>query len=93
MIVKGEIESPVTYQSALRDQDVFVHIAALVKMWARDSAQFDRVNVDATEKAIRMSADAGIQKFIYASSFIALGPSNGTLLKEDDAAPQQCFAQ
>jgi farnesol dehydrogenase len=83
-VIKGEVESPVTYKDALRDQDVFVHIAALVKMWVRDSKQFDRVNVEGTENAVRMAADAGIPKFVYASSFIALGPSNGEPLTEDE---------
>jgi farnesol dehydrogenase len=90
-VVKGEVESPVTYKSELQDQDAFVHIAALVKMWARDSAQFDRVNVEATENAIRMAADARIPKFVYASSFIALGPSNGASLKEDDPRRSNVF--
>lgn len=90
-VIKGEVESPVTYKSALQDHDVFVHIAALVKMWVRDSAQFDRVNVEATENAIRMASDAKIPKFVYASSFIALGPSNGTLLKEDDPRRSNVF--
>ncbi|MCI0417016.1 NAD-dependent epimerase/dehydratase family protein [bacterium] len=84
-IVQGEVESPVTYTSVLNGHDVFLHVAALVKMWVRDSMQFDRVNIEATENAIRAAADAGIGKFIYASSFIALGPSNGKPLTEDDS--------
>jgi farnesol dehydrogenase len=90
-VIKGEVESPVTYKSALKDQDVFVHIAALVKMWVRDPSQFDRVNVEATENAIRLASEAGIPKFVYASSFIALGPSDGTLLKEDDPRRSNVF--
>ena len=41
---------------------LFLHVAALVKMWAPDSAQFDRVNVEATENAIHAASDAGIPK-------------------------------
>ncbi|MCI0442428.1 NAD-dependent epimerase/dehydratase family protein [bacterium] len=83
-ILTGEMESPVTYSSAFKDHDVFLHIAALVKMWAKDRSQFDRVNIEATETAIKAASDAGISKIVYSSSFIALGPSNGKPLTEED---------
>lgn len=84
-IVPGSVEQPDSFKDALKDQDVFVHIAALVKMWVRDRKEFDRVNVDALENAIQAAAKAGIQKFVYVSSFMALGPSDGPPLKEEDA--------
>lgn len=84
-LVQGAIEDLSSYRSFLQKQDVFVHIAALVKMWARDRSQFDRINVDATEQALQAASDAGIGKFVYASSFMALGPSNGKPITEQDA--------
>ncbi|MGH9797825.1 MAG: NAD-dependent epimerase/dehydratase family protein, partial [Candidatus Polarisedimenticolia bacterium] len=83
-LVPGSIEEPGSYRSALAGHDAFVHVAALVKMWTRDRKQFDRVNVEGTEQAIRAAADAGVRKFVYVSSFIALGPSNGAPLTEED---------
>ena len=82
--VSGAVENLDAYQNELNSQDVFVHIAALVKMWVPDRKQFDLVNVSAVEKAIRSAADAGVKKFIHTSSFIALGPSNGKPLTEED---------
>lgn len=84
-LVPGAVEDPAAYRNALKGQDAFVHIAALVKMWVRDKKEFDRVNVEALQNAIQAAADAGIPKFIYTSSFIALGPSNGEPLCEEDA--------
>src|SRR5262245_40180721 len=84
-IIQGTIENPESYKSALAGKDVFVHLAALVKMWVRDRKQFDRVNVEALENAIRNAREAGIPKFIYSSSFIALGPSNGKPISESDS--------
>lgn len=81
----GSIENRSSFESSLKGQDAFVHIAALVKMWARDRSQFDRINVQATESAIQAAMAAGIPKFIYTSSFIALGPSNGAPLTEKDS--------
>src|SRR4030095_392982 len=83
-VVKGEMENPDSFRIHLKGQDVFINIAALVKMWVRDSKQFDRVNVEAVENAIRASNDSGVSKFVHTSSFIALGPSNGKPLNETD---------
>ena len=83
-LVAGSIEDLNSYRSALQNQDAFVHIAALVKMWVRDRKQFDRVNVEATENALQAAVDGGIRKFVYASSFMALGPSNGKPMTEKD---------
>jgi len=82
--VVGAIERPETYRAALPGQDAVVHAAALVKMWARDRSEFDRVNVGGTERLVRAAADAKVSKVVYTSSFIALGPSNGRPLREDD---------
>ncbi|HET8948460.1 MAG TPA: NAD-dependent epimerase/dehydratase family protein [Candidatus Polarisedimenticolia bacterium] len=82
--VVGTVERPETYRAALQGQDAVVHAAALVKMWARDRSEFDRVNVGGTERLVRAAADAKVPKVVYTSSFIALGPSNGRPLREDD---------
>lgn len=80
----GAVERPETYRAALRGQDAVVHTAALVKMWTRDRGEFDRVNVGGTERLIRAASEAGVPKIVYTSSFIALGPSNGRPLGEED---------
>jgi farnesol dehydrogenase len=82
--VVGAVERPETYRAALAGHDAVVHAAALVKMWARDRSEFDRVNVSGTERLVRAAADAKVPKIVYTSSFIALGPSNGRPLREDD---------
>jgi farnesol dehydrogenase len=83
-LIQGAVENLQSYEKALNGNDAIVHIAALVKMWVPDRSQFDRVNVEATENLIRASSDAGIPRFIYASSFMALGPSNGRPITEED---------
>jgi farnesol dehydrogenase len=82
--VQGGVEEPASYRQVLRGQEALVHIAALVKMWAPDRGEFDRVNVAGLEALLRAAADAGVRKFLYTSSFIALGPSNGQPLREGD---------
>jgi farnesol dehydrogenase len=83
-VVQGSIENTDSFCPMLKGQDVFVNVAALVKMWMRDRSQFDRVNVEAVGNAIRAASDSGIPKFVHTSSFMALGPSNGKPINEDD---------
>ncbi len=83
-LVTGAVEDPASHRAALAGHDALVHVAAVVKMWARDRREFDRVNVEGTESILRSAADAGVGRLVYASSFMALGPSNGRPLAEDD---------
>jgi len=82
--VQGSVENPESYRGALKGHEALVHVAALVKMWSRDRRDFDRVNVEGTATLLRAASEAGVKKLVYASSFIALGPSNGAPLSEDD---------
>lgn len=83
--IRGAVEDPASYREALRGHDALIHAAALVKMWARDRSEFDRVNVQGTESLLRAAAEAGVPRLVAASSFMALGPSTGgPPLREDD---------
>ena len=84
-LVTGTLETIEPWRARLAGHDALVHVAALVKMWARDPSEFDRVNVAGTEAILRAAADAGVGRLVYASSFMALGPSDdGAALREDD---------
>jgi farnesol dehydrogenase len=51
-----------------------VHMAALVKMWVRDRARFDAVNVGGLLNAVAAAREADA-RLVYTSSFIAVGPA------------------
>src|SRR5208337_2930257 len=61
--------------SALQGVDAVIHTAALVKMWVRDRRDFRRVNVEGMQNLLEAAEQAGVQRVVYTSSFIALGPS------------------
>jgi len=90
-LVQGDVEGLPSWRGELAGHDALVHAAAVVKMWARDRSEFDRVNVAGTEALLRAAADANIGKLVYASSFMALGPSNGHPIAEDDARRTQAW--
>ena len=62
--------------------DAVVHCAAMVKAWAKDKTEFDRVNVGGLRHVLE-AAKAAKARVFYTSSFIALGPTDGATFDED----------
>jgi len=75
-VVEGDIRDTAALGRALQGVVRVIHTAALVKMWARDAAEFRRVNVDGLKMLLEAARQAGVERVVYTSSFIALGPSS-----------------
>jgi farnesol dehydrogenase len=75
-VVSGDLRDGEALRSALRGADTVIHTAALVKMWVRNRRDFQRVNVEGLQKLLQASAQAGVERVVYTSSFLALGPSS-----------------
>ncbi len=75
-VVVGDLRDPEALSRALRGVKQVVHTAALVKTWVPDAKEFWRVNVDGLKTLLKTAAGAGVEKVVYTSSFIALGPSS-----------------
>jgi farnesol dehydrogenase len=71
----GDVLDAEALRKALRDVRRVIHCAALVKMWVRDRREFWRVNVDGLKTLLEAAAEGGVERVVYTSSFIALGPS------------------
>lgn len=74
-VVTGDIRDVETVARALAGAKRVIHTAALVKMWVRDPRDFHRVNVEGLRNLLAAAERAAVEKVIYTSSFIALGPS------------------
>jgi farnesol dehydrogenase len=55
--------------------DAVVHAAALVSVWRRDPAEFDRINVGGLEALLDVCALERIGRIVVTSSFLALPPA------------------
>lgn len=64
--------------------DTVLHMAALVKSWVKDRSQFDRINVRGFETILEQCQKARVARVCYVSSFIALGPTDGSVFTEKD---------
>lgn len=76
--VSGDVADPGTVRGAAAGCDAIVHSAAVVKMWVRDRSVFDAVNVG----GLRNVLASGAPRIVYTSSFIALGPTDGSVAAE-----------
>jgi farnesol dehydrogenase len=61
--------------AAMAGHDAVVHTAAMVRNWAKDAAAFERINVGGSWTMCEAAMAAGVGRFLYTSSFFALGPS------------------
>jgi farnesol dehydrogenase len=86
----GDVTDRASLETAMAGCDAVVHAAALVKILAPPS-EFDRINLGGIENVLRAAEEAGsVEKVVYVSSFIALGPTeNGPGRTLDESAEIQ----
>lgn len=89
-VARGDVTDAAAYAEAARGCDVVVHGAALVKAWARDPGEFDRVNVGGLAHAAEAARGAGA-RLLHVSSFFALGPTDGRIFDEETPRASQDF--
>jgi farnesol dehydrogenase len=89
--VVGDVTQAESLRRALQGRSEIIHSAAHVKMWDPEPSRFEAVNVGGLANILRVGQELGIQKIIYTSSFIALGPTDGTTGDEEWEVPQRIF--
>jgi NAD+-dependent farnesol dehydrogenase len=93
-LAAGDVIDEAAIRAAVRGCGAVVHCAAMVKSWAKDPGDFDRVNVGGLRNVLA-AAEAENARVFYTSSFLALGPTDGTTFDEDtphaDGAPHNDY--
>ncbi len=96
-IVKGDLTDPSSLKPAVQGCDAVFHSAGLVSIWQKDPSIFTRINVTGTENLIDAAFHAGCSRFVYTSSFFALGPTKETPADEqwfnEDIPPLTDYAR
>jgi farnesol dehydrogenase len=83
-LAAGDVTDRGSLERAMAGREAVVHAAALVRISA-PRAEFERVNVGGLENVLAAARGAGVERLLYVSSFIALGPTEagpGGLLDE-----------
>lgn len=74
-----------TLQSALRDHDIVIHLAAAQHEAHAPENHFHAVNVQGTRTLLELAAANGVQRFVYGSTIGVYGGASATML--DEASP------
>ncbi|MFN7965789.1 MAG: NAD-dependent epimerase/dehydratase family protein [Acidobacteriota bacterium] len=93
-VIAGDVRDLDSVRRAMHGCDVALHAAAMVKRWAKDKREFDRVNVDGLANVIDAASSVGLSRVVYVSSFFALGPTDGRVGDEEhrhDGAPRNDY--
>jgi len=85
-VVKGDLTQPDTLKNIVKGCDTLFHVAADYRLWARDSGNLYRVNVDGTKNLMQAANNAGVSKIVYTSSVATLG-SYGDGTPADESTP------
>ena len=84
---EGDVTDAESLVRASEGCDAILHAAALVKILA-PGADFDRINVGGLDNVLAAAKKNGIERLVYVSSFMALGPTeNGPERQLDESAP------
>jgi farnesol dehydrogenase len=92
-VVVGDLRDPAALEKALRGAKQVIHTAALVKMWVRDPREFWQVNVEGLKSLLHAAARARVERVVYTSSFLALGPSADTQAGEELSHRGPCLTE
>ncbi len=85
-VVDGDVADADALRRAMAGCNAVVHAAALVKILA-PAADFDRINVGGLQNVLAAAAASdGVERVVYVSSFMALGPSDGRAAIDETAA-------
>jgi nucleoside-diphosphate-sugar epimerase len=84
-IIKGDIRNFDLVKSALKDINIVFHEAAIasVNLSVQNPITSNDVNVSGTLNMLKGSVDAGVKRFIFASSAAVYGDSEFPIKKED----------
>lgn len=97
-VTVGTLDGATNWRDVLAGCDAVVHLAARVHVMheteADASAAFRAVNTDGTLNLARQAAEAGVRRFVFASSIKVNGEGRETPYSAADvAAPQDAYAR
>ena len=78
-IAEGDLLDRDSLRAAVAGARRVYHVAADYRLWARDSRELYRANVDGTRHVLEAAVEAGAERIVYTSTVGALGiPRDGT---------------
>ncbi len=82
-VFRGTLADAPVLREGMRGCEGLFHLAAKGGVDARDPKDFDRTNLEGTRQMIAAALASDIKKFVYTSSVMCLGPSQGQAVDEN----------
>jgi len=83
----GDLTDPSSLQQAVACCRTVIHLAGLRGNWHADPLAAERVNVAGTHTLLQYALEAGVERVLCVSTFLVLGPSQGSPRTEADRWP------
>jgi dihydroflavonol-4-reductase len=80
----GDIWNDDVLRDAMAGCDVVYYCVVDTRGWLKDPSPLFRTNVDGTRNVLEIAKDAGLQRFVFTSSYVTVGRKRGRVATEDD---------
>lgn len=67
-LVTGDVTDAASVRAAAQGCEVIYHASGLPEQWLADEDEFHRVNVEGTRNLVAAAKEAGVSRFVYAST-------------------------
>ena len=85
----GDIWDDDTLREAMAGVDDVYYCVVDTRGWLRDTAPLFRTNVEGTRNVLDIAKSAGLNRFVYTSSYATVGRRRGHTATEDDIASER----
>jgi farnesol dehydrogenase len=75
---QGDVLSPYTLARAMEGCERVYHLAGYAHGWSRTPSTYFDVNAGGTRNVLEAAREQGIQRVVFTSTVMTIGPSNGT---------------
>src|SRR5262249_4293786 len=72
--VQGDLRDPESLKRVVEGCGIVYHVAADYRLWARDSAEMFKSNVEGTRAMLEAARKAGVERFVYTSTVGCIVP-------------------
>ena len=93
VVFKGDILDPKSVHAAMTGCDRVFHVAGYAHHWARDPKTFFTVNVDGLVNILNIAKQLNVQRVVYTSSSVTVGPSNSRVPDGSEQTREAPFTQ
>jgi len=87
----GDVTEENSISSGMKGCDKVYHLAAYARNWSFDKDQYYKVNVTGAMNIFEAALKNKVEKVVFTSSCVTLGPSSDGTLTEKDWKPRESF--